>query len=60
MKTADDPLWRGVKRAPERGDISDLEPMFDEDRSAEGNTCRIIDFYEEGILRTSGKRWRKL
>ncbi|MFY9558093.1 MAG: ankyrin repeat domain-containing protein [Blastocatellia bacterium] len=48
MKALNDPVWPDALRGLERGDFSDLEPLFHEDPSIEGNRCRIVDWYEKG------------
>lgn len=50
MKTSDDPRWRDTLRGLEGGDFSNLEPLFEEDPSIEGNKCRIVDWYEKGYF----------
>lgn len=49
MKSSE-PVWRDAVRGLERGDFSDLEPLFDKDPSTEGGKCKIIDWYERGYF----------
>lgn len=55
MKSSDDPGWRAALKGLERGDFSDLEPMFENERSLDGDKCRIVDWYEKGYFEDEPK-----
>jgi hypothetical protein len=50
MKSSDDSGWRAAVKGLERGDFSDLEPVFEKDSSLDGDKCRIVDWYERGYF----------
>ena len=50
FKSPDDPVWRAAVKGLEHGDFSDLEPLFEEEPSLDGDKCRIVDWYEQGYF----------